>query len=138
MVFKLLISFLQIGFFAVGGGYAVIPLIQELVVQEAGWISQREFTDIITLSQMTPGPLAVNTSTFVGLRIAGIPGAVVATFGCVFSGFVVSLVLYRFFVSRSENALLGNMLSGLKAASVGLIAAAAAGILATALWMEGM
>ena len=64
--------------FSSGGGYAVIPAIQQQVVNTYGWISQQTFTDIITISQMTPGPLAVNTSTFVGIRIAGLPGAIVA------------------------------------------------------------
>lgn len=74
-------TFLKIGLFSIGGGYAVIPLIQEQVVESCGWISAKTFSDIITISQMTPGPLAVNTSTFVGLQIAGIGGAVAATAG---------------------------------------------------------
>ena len=97
LIFVLLISFLQIGLFSVGGGYATIPLIQEQVVNIHKWLTFQEFTDIITISQMTPGPLAVNTSTFVGIRIAGIPGAIIATFGCVISGFIISIALYNFF-----------------------------------------
>ncbi|CVI72147.1 Chromate transport protein [Clostridiales bacterium CHKCI001] len=125
----LLISFLQIGLFSIGGGYATIPLIQEQVVNLHSWLSIQEFTDIITISQMTPGPLAVNTSTFVGIRIAGILGAVVATFGCVFSGFVISLILYRFFDKYRSAETVLNILKGLKSCSVGLIAASASTIL---------
>ncbi len=68
---ELIFIFLKIGLFSIGGGYAIIPLIQEKVVNQTGWISEKMFTDIITISQMTPGPLAVNTSTFVGLQIGG-------------------------------------------------------------------
>ena len=76
---RLAVTFFQIGLFSIGGGYAIIPLIQEQVVERFAWVSQKTFTDIITISQMTPGPLAVNTSTFIGIQIAGIPGAVLAT-----------------------------------------------------------
>ena len=81
---RLFMSFLQIGLFSFGGGYAALPLIQEQIVELHGWLSQSEFTDLITISQMTPGPIAVNAATFVGIRVAGIPGAVAATLGCIF------------------------------------------------------
>ena len=80
---QLFLSFLQIGAFSFGGGYAAMPLIQNQVVQLHPWLSQSEFTDLITISQMTPGPIAVNSATFVGTRIAGVPGALAATIGCV-------------------------------------------------------
>lgn len=129
LILMLLISFLQIGLFSIGGGYATIPLIQEQVVNIHKWLTFQEFTDIITISQMTPGPLAVNTSTFVGIRIAGIPGAITATFGCVISGFVISILLYNFFNKyRKVNTIL-NVLSGLRAVSVGLIASSASTII---------
>lgn len=129
----LLISFLQIGLFSIGGGYATIPLIQEQVVELHQWLTFQEFTDIITISQMTPGPLAVNTSTFVGIRIAGIPGAIIATFGCVISGFIVSLLLYNFFKKYKSADTILNVLIGLRSASVGLIASSACTILLIAL-----
>ena len=91
--------------------------------------TQQTFTDVITLSQMTPGPLAVNTSTFVGIQIAGIPGAIVATFGCVISGILIALVLYRFFQKHKKSIYVFEVLNGLKASSLGLIVSAAATIL---------
>lgn len=129
LILILLISFLQIGLFSIGGGYATIPLIQEQVVNVHKWLTFQEFTDIITISQMTPGPLAVNTSTFVGIRIAGIPGAITATFGCVISGFVISIVLYNFFNKYRKIDTILNILSGLRAVSVGLIASSASTII---------
>ena len=91
---QLFLSFLQIGMFSFGGGYAALPLIQEQVVTQHGWLSRSEFTDLITISQMTPGPIAVNSATFVGIRLAGFLGALAATFGCILpsgNGAVLSL-----------------------------------------------
>lgn len=119
-LWRLFLAFLQIGLFSIGGGYAVIPAIQQQVVETYEWISQRVFTDILTISQMTPGPLAVNTSTFVGIRIAGVPGAVVATIGCILPGVTLSLLLYAFFQRHSASLYAAEVLRGLKAASVGL------------------
>lgn len=129
ILWELLFSFLQIGFFSIGGGYATIPLIQAQVVTQAQWLTLQEFTDIITISQMTPGPLAVNTSTFVGIRIAGISGAIVATAGCVATGFVIALCLYHFFLRHGQQKQVVEVLNSLKATSTGLIAASCMTIL---------
>ena len=80
---QLFLSFLQVGMFSVGGGYAAMPLIQSQVVEQHGWLTMQEFTDLITIAEMTPGPIAVNSATFVGLRIAQVPGAIIATLGCI-------------------------------------------------------
>lgn len=129
MTWKLLAVFFKIGLFSIGGGYAVIPMIQEQIVEKYSWISQKVFTDIIAISQMTPGPLAVNASTFVGLQAAGIKGAVAATIGCVTAGIAISLVLYIFFKRHSGSEYVMQILSGLKSVSVGLIASAGAVIM---------
>lgn len=128
-IIVLLVSFLQVGLFSIGGGYATIPLIQEQVVDYRNWLSLQELTDIITISQMTPGPLAVNTSTFVGIRIAGIFGAIVATFGCVLSGFILSILLYKFFNKYKDTKSILNILKGLHSSSIGLIASSASTII---------
>lgn len=129
ILWLLLITFFQIGLFSIGGGYAIIPLIQEQVVERHGWISQQVFTDIITISQMTPGPLAVNTSTFVGIQVAGITGAFLATLGCIISGVCIAVMLYCFFRRYEQSIYVYEILNGLKAASLGLILSAAATIL---------
>lgn len=126
---RVTVVFFKIGLFSIGGGYAIIPLIQEQVVEEFGWVSQQTFTDIITISQMTPGPLAVNTSTFIGIQISGIEGAILATTGCVISGICISAALYCFFKRHRESKYIFQILNGLKASSLGLIMSAAAGIL---------
>lgn len=134
VIWKLFAVFLKIGLLSIGGGYAIIPLIQEQVVAKNGWISEKVFTDIITISQMTPGPLAVNTSTFVGLQIGGIMGAVAATAGCILCGVVISLILYRFIQIHQRSDYVLEVLNGLKSASSGLIISAAATILMLALY----
>lgn len=129
MIIQLIFTFLKIGMFSIGGGYAIIPLIQEQVVTQQGWIDEKVFTDIITISQMTPGPLAVNTSTFVGIQIAGIPGAIAATCSCVISGVLISILLYEFFKIYKSSQYIFRILNGLKASSLGLIMAAGLTIL---------
>lgn len=76
---QLFLSFLQIGLFSFGGGYAAMPLLQEQLVARNGWLSVQEFADLVTIAEMTPGPIAVNAATFVGTKLAGLPGALAAT-----------------------------------------------------------
>lgn len=132
-LWELGIIFWQIGSFSIGGGYAIITLIEDLLVNQYHWITLKEYTDIITISQMTPGPLAINASSFVGLKIAGVPGAIVATFSCIITGFVVSLSGYRFFCCFRSSDVVMEVLQGLKAVATGLIGAAGAGILLLAI-----
>src|SRR5690625_575420 len=122
MVITLFIRFFQIGLFSIGGGYAIIPLIQEQVVNNFGWLTLQEYTDIITISQMTPGPLVVNTASFVGIRIAGFFGAVAATVGSILSGFIISIFLYNFFKKHQNIESISNVLKALRSSSLGLIA----------------
>lgn len=125
----LFIVFFQIGLFSIGGGYAIIPLIQEQVVSTYHWLSIQEYTDIITISQMTPGPLVVNTASFVGMRLVGVTGAIAATTGSILSGTIISIALYKFFKKYRNIDSIANVLKGLTASSVGLIASAASTII---------
>ena len=129
LIAKLFGVFLQIGCFSIGGGYAVISLIQNQIVGKYGWLTEKTFGDIITISQMTPGPLAVNASTFAGFQLAGVWGAAAATAGCVAGGIVLSLLLYVFFKKKGNSFYMTHLLKGLKAASTGLILSAAGTIL---------
>lgn len=129
IVIRLFFKFLEIGFFSIGGGYAIIPIIQDQVVNTLGWLSIQEYTDIITISQMTPGPLVVNVASFVGIRIGGVPGAFMASLGSVLSGFFISILLFNFFKKYKNAASIANVLKGLRASSIGLIASAASTIL---------
>lgn len=131
---QLFLSFLQIGAFSFGGGYAAMPLIQNQVVQLHPWLSQSEFTDLITISQMTPGPIAVNSATFVGTRIAGVPGALAATIGCVLPSCILVTVLAKIYLKYRNLSLLQGILKSLRPAVIAMIAAAGVSILVTAFW----
>jgi chromate transporter len=134
---QLFLSFLQVGMFSIGGGYAAMPLIQDQVVTGHGWLTMSEFTDLITIAEMTPGPIAVNSATFVGIRIAGILGALVATFGCILpSCFIVSLLAHIYYKYKGVSTL-QSILSGLRPAVVALIAAAGLSILQLVLFGDG-
>lgn len=131
---QLFLSFLQIGAFSFGGGYAAMPLIQNQVVQLHPWLSQSEFTDLITISQMTPGPIAVNSATFVGTRIAGVPGALAATIGCVLPSCILVTILAKIYLKYRSLSLLQGILKSLRLAVIAMIAAAGVSILVTAFW----
>mgnify|MGYP002527810642 CR=1 FL=1 len=134
---QLFLSFLQIGMFSFGGGYAAMPLIQGQVVTTHGWLTMSEFTDLITISQITPGPIAVNSATFVGLKIAGIPGAVVATVGCILPSCIIVTILARLYLKYRNLDLLQGVLKSLRPAVVAMIASAGILILKDAFWGSG-
>ena len=127
-------SFLQIGLFSFGGGYAAMPLIQGQVVTDHGWLSMTEFTDLITISQMTPGPIAINSATFVGIKIAGIPGALVATIGCILPSCIIVTLVAKLYLKYRNMAVLQGILNSLRPAVVAMIASAGISVLITALW----
>lgn len=117
----LFLSFIQIGAFSFGGGYAALPLIQHQVVELYHWLSLNEFADLITISQMTPGPIAINSATFVGLKIDGLYGAVVATLGCILpSCIVVSLIAYVY-LKYQEMSIIQSVLKYIRPAVVSMI-----------------
>ena len=99
---QLFLSFLKIGAFSFGGGYAAMPMIQQQVVDAYHWLSVSEFGDLVTISQMTPGPIAINAATFVGIRVVGWQGALCATMGCVFPACVIVTVIAYFYVKYKD------------------------------------
>lgn len=114
-----------------------IPLIQHQIVELHGWLTVTEFTDIITIAEMTPGPIAINSATFVGIRVAGIPGALVSTFACVLPSCIIVIMLAKiFFKYRNLNAI-QYILSGLRPAVVAMIASAGLGIMLLAFFAGG-
>lgn len=131
---QLFLSFLQVGMFSFGGGYAALPLIQGQVVTAHGWLSMSEFTDLITISQMTPGPIAVNSATFVGEKIAGVPGAICATAGCILPSCIIVTVIAKIYLKWRNMELFQGVLGSLRPAVVAMIASAGISILVTALW----
>ncbi len=126
---QLFFSFLQIGLFSVGGGYAAIPLIQSQVTVQHTWLTMQEFTDLVTIAEMTPGPIAINAATFVGLRIASVPGAVIATLGCIAPALVFVSVLAALYKKYRSAAALQSILLCLRPVVVALILGAGLSIL---------
>ncbi|OUO31091.1 chromate transporter [Lachnoclostridium sp. An298] len=127
-------SFLKIGLFSFGGGYAAMPLIQEQVVSSHNWLSMAEFTDLITISQMTPGPIAINSATFVGIKIAGIPGALVSTVGCILPSCIIVMLIAKLYLKYRNMSMLQGVLNSLRPAVVAMIASAGISVLITAFW----
>ena len=130
----LFVSFLQVGMFSFGGGYAAMPLIQEQVVTIHHWLDISEFTDMVTISQMTPGPISINAATFVGIKIAGIPGAIVATGGCVLPSCVIVMIIAKVYLKYRKMGMLQGILNALRPAVIAMIASAGISILITAFW----
>lgn len=131
---ELLLVFMQVGALSIGGGYAAIPIIQSRVVEQYAWLTLSDFTVLITIAEMTPGPIAINSATFVGMQVAGVGGAVVATIGCIIpSAIIVSLLAFLYFKFRSLD-IVKDILTVLRPAIVALIASAGLGIIILAFW----
>lgn len=129
LLFKLFLSFIQVGLFSVGGGYAAIPLIQDQIVNVHGLMTLSEFTDLITIAEMTPGPISINSSTFVGTRLAGPIGAIICTLGCIIPSFIICLILAHFYYKYRNFSGVQTVLGALRPATVALIGSAGASIL---------
>ena len=123
ILLELFWTFFKIGAFTFGGGYAMLPLIQSEVAAH-GWMDAAELINFVAVSESTPGPFAVNISTFVGTRLAGLPGALCATLGVTLPSFVIILIVAKCFARFKRSALVQGCMSGLRPAVVGLIATA--------------
>lgn len=139
MIFlSLFYTFFKIGLFGFGGGYAMLSLIQAEVVTRYGWISATEFTDIVAISQMTPGPIGINSATFVGYTAVvnsglspnlGLLGSLIATFAVVLPSFGIMIFASKLFLKYQKHPLFEALFGGLRPAIVGLLAAAALGLM---------
>lgn len=135
MIFlQLFYTFFKIGLFGFGGGYAMISMIQGEVVTRHEWLSSTEFTDIIAISQMTPGPIGINSATYVGYsavvnagysHVIGISGSVVATVSVVLPSFILMVLISKFFLKYQKHPIIASVFKGLRPGVVGLLAAAA-------------
>ena len=138
MIFlKLFISFFKIGLFSFGGGYAMLPLIQS-EVERNGWLDNSVLVDFIAVSESTPGPLAVNISTFVGMECAGILGALCATIGVVLPSFIIILIIAKSFAKYQKSRIVNGCMAGLEPAVVGMIGAALISIGMTVIFPNGI
>lgn len=135
---ELYLSFVKIGAFTFGGGYASLPLIEDIVVNEQGWLTATEMVDVISISNMTPGPIGINAATFVGTKLGGIPGSVFATAGYVTPSAILMIALgYLLFATNKDVSFLDRILIMLRPTIVGLIAIAAINMTQASVLMEG-
>ena len=134
---ELFLTFFKIGLFTIGGGYAMLPLIQA-DVQSKGWMTAEELVNFIAVSESTPGPFAVNVSTYVGAELAGLPGAFCATLGVVLPSFLIILLVARFYAAFRASAAVSGAMSGLRPAVIGMIGAAAVSVGQTVFAPDGV
>lgn len=125
MLIKLFFTFAKIGAFSIGGGYAMLPFIQREVIDRNGWMTMQEFSDILAISQMTPGPIAINSATFVGYNVAKVPGSIAATLGVVMPSFIMIIFIASLLSKFYEKKAVKCAFTGIRPAVVGLIGAAA-------------
>ena len=119
---KIFTCFAKIGAFTIGGGYAMIPIIQKEVVEKNKWIDEEDFLDVLAISQSAPGILAVNISIFLGYRLKGIKGSIVATLGSTMPSFLIILAIAMFFAGYQDNPAVIKIFKGIRPAVVSLIA----------------
>lgn len=134
LLFQIFRTFFIIGLFTFGGGYAMLSLIQTEIVTNHGWMTESEFTDIVAISQMTPGPVGINCATYVGYDVVtasgasgimGIIGSLTATLAIVLPSFMIVLAIVKFYSKFKNSRTFADVMSGLRPAVVGLIGAAA-------------
>lgn len=138
MVWTLFLSFIQVGLFSVGGGYAAIPLIQDQIVNVHGLMTLEQFSDLITIAEMTPGPISINSSTFVGMQLGGVPGVLICTIGCIIPSFIICLTLAHFYYKYRNFSGIQTVLAALRPAVVSLIASAGLSILTIGIFQDGI
>lgn len=136
MLLKMLWVFFKIGLFTIGGGYAMIPLITRDLVQN-DWMTVAEVTDVIAIAKMTPGPFAVNTATFAGMKIYGVGGAIACTFGVILPSLIITMIVARFFFDFQKHKMVQGALKGIRPVVVALIAFAVWNVATLTLFSHG-
>ncbi len=121
LLLRIFIAFVRVGAVAFGGAYAAIPLVEQEVVTNAGFMTYSEFVDLLALDEITPGPILINSATFVGMKLAGIPGAVAATLGCILVPCIVAITLLFLFRKYKDTTLVQSIVLTLKCMALALI-----------------
>lgn len=137
ILINLFLTFFKIGILTFGGGYAMLPLIQEEVAAH-GWLTSEELINFVAVSESTPGPFAVNISTYVGMTVGGVLGAVCATLGVAMPSFIVILIVAKYYEKFRSSKIVSGCMSGLKPAVVGLIGAAVVSLGVTVFFPNGL
>ena len=136
-LFSLFWAFFKVGALAFGGAYAAMPLIEQQIVN-TGWMTFQEFSDLIAIDELTPGPIIINSATFIGMKLHGIPGAIVATTACILPACIVSIILVKLYEKYNKLPLISEMMNCLKSMSVAMIFSTALKIAMTAVFPQGL
>ena len=120
---ELFFVFFKIGTFTIGGGYAMVPLIEKEVVDKKEWINRKDFLEMLALAQSAPGPIAVDVAVFVGYKVAGVPGSIVSVLGAIFTAFAILIVIAMYFGGMKDSPIVERIFKGIRPAVVALIAA---------------
>ena len=124
ILLELFIVFFKLGAFTIGGGIAMLPLLQNTLINEKKWFTKEEFMDIVAVCQSLPGVVAINMATYVGFKKKGLTGSIVSTFGVVIPSFTMILIIAKFITSLGDNSVLMGAMAGLRAAALGMVAVA--------------
>ncbi|MBS4455772.1 chromate transporter [Tuanshanicoccus lijuaniae] len=133
---KLFWAFFKIGLFSIGGGYAAMPLIQQQTIDSYHWLTMAQFGDITTIAEMTPGPIALNAATFVGIQVAGIPGAIIATLGCILPSSIIVMIFAYLYYRYRGFSIVNGVLLGLRPAVIAMIASAGISLFSMAIFNQ--
>ena len=134
VLLKLFWVWFQIGLFSIGGGYAALPIIKNMIVDNLGWLTVAQFADLVVIDEMAPGPIILNSATFVGSQVAGFPGAVMATIGCIAGPAIIVAIIAYFYFKYKELPIIKNVLNVLRPVVVALIASAGLSIIILTYW----
>ena len=121
LILRIMLSFMKIGVLSFGGAYAAIPLVEKEIVEVQQWMTYDEFADLLALDELTPGPILINSATFVGMKAAGTAGAAAATIGCILPSCLISFVLIIFYRIYKNISFMKNFLSAFKCMAIALI-----------------
>lgn len=137
LLLEIVITFAKIDLLSFGGGYVAIPIVEKQIVEVNKWMSAAEFMDVIAIDELTPGPIAINCATFVGMKMAGVLGAIAATLGNILPSFIICLILIRIYAKYKNLDSLKGILGGLKSMVVALITGVTLTIIKNAIYIEG-
>ena len=121
MIFRIILSFMKIGVLAFGGAYAAIPLVEKEIVERQQWLTYEEFADLLALDELTPGPILINSATFVGMKVSGVAGAIAATIGCILPSCLISMILFLLYRKYKKLSYMESAIKTLKCMAIALI-----------------
>ena len=137
ILLEIFLAFMRVSIIAFGGAYATIPLVEQEAVVNQGWMTMAEFADLIALDEITPGPIMINSATFVGMHVAGIPGAIAATLGCIVIPCALVMILFMLYKHFRGSPIMESVMTSLKCMAIALIATTFVKLAMNALMPEG-